>query len=175
RDRAPGGAPRHASIAHRRQRASNPRLGRGDESIVHGGLAVPEQAGGKCRGSGNSDKQFARDGHFLTPAGVPGGSSSNSMITVESSATLLASAGGLNAKSPSGLASVFQSLIFSVYWGAPVTVLLVITHLRGTGFAPGSIQICQSVSGPRNARCSHSTPSTTPCPICLPSITLAIN
>src|SRR5262249_38405066 len=98
RDRAPGGAPRHASIAHRRQRASNPRLGRGDESFVSGGLAVPEQAGGKCRGGGNSDKQLARDGHFLAPAGVPGGSSSNSMMTVESSATLVASGGGLNAK-----------------------------------------------------------------------------
>ncbi len=64
-------------------------------------------------------------------------------------------------------ASVFHSLIRSVYCGAPVTVLLVITYLRGTGLAPVSTQICQSVSGVRNARCSHSTPSTTPCPICV--------
>jgi len=88
-------------------------------------------------------------------------------MTAESRSTLVTPEGGLNTNvSASATASVFQSLILSVYCGAPASVLLVITYFRGTGRAPLSIQICQSVSAPRNARCSHSTPSTTPCPIC---------
>src|SRR5262249_49951802 len=133
------------------------------------------QAARERGGSDSSDDQLARDSHFFAPSGVPGGISSNSIMTGESSATLVAPAGALKAKSPSTLASIFQSLILSVYCGAPSRVLLVITHLRGPGLAPGSIQICQSVSGPRNARCSHSTPSTTPGPMCRPSVTLDIN
>ena len=64
------------------------------------------------------------------------------------------------------IGSVFQSLIRSVYCGAPASVLLVITYFRGIGCAPVWIHICQSVSCPRNARCSHSMPSTTPKPTC---------
>ena len=44
------------------------------------------------------------------------------MMAAESSATLVASAGGWNVKSASALASVFQSLILSVYCGAPAMV-----------------------------------------------------
>src|SRR5258708_4231416 len=95
---------------------------------------------------------------FKPPAGV-------TKVDLDSG-TMVTPAGGLNTNaSASAIASVFQSLILSVYCGAPATVLLVITYFRGTGRAPLSIQICQSVSTPRNARCSHSTPSTTPCPM----------
>src|SRR6266849_6810002 len=86
-----------------------------------------------------------------------------STMTLESRLALVAPVGGLNTNvSASAIASVFQSLILSVYCGAPTSVLLVMTYLRGIGRAPASIHICQSVSIPRNARCSHSTPSTTP-------------
>src|SRR3954471_16528630 len=44
-------------------------------------------------------------------------------------------------------------------------------YLRGTGWSPTSTQICQSVSRLRKARCSHSTPSITPWPMCLASST----
>src|SRR5205085_12589711 len=117
------------------------------------------------RNGGCRHEDFSRPDHFFAPDGVPGGSSSNSAMTPESRSTLVAPAGGLNTKaSASATASVFQSLILSVYCGAPASVLLVITYFRGTGRAPLSIHICQSVSTPRNARCSHSTPSITPCP-----------
>ena len=61
----------------------------------------------------------------------------------------------------------------AVYCGAPATVLLVMTSLRGNGLSPTSTQICQSVSKLRKARCSHSTPSITPRPMCLASMTSA--
>ena len=41
--------------------------------------------------------------------------------------------------------------------------------------APTSIQICQSVSRLRKARCSHSTPLITPRPMCLASMTSALS
>ena len=67
------------------------------------------------------------------------------------SATFLAPWAGLNAKASAAI-SVRHSLMRSVYCGAPATALLVITYLRGIGRAPGSIQICQSVSSLRKAR-----------------------
>ena len=72
-------------------------------------------------------------------------------------------------------ASVSQSLMRSVYCGAPATVLLVMTYLRGIGRGPVSTQSCQSASALRKARCSHSTPSMTPWPICLASMTSSVS
>src|SRR5258705_13226646 len=157
----------HAGITHRRQGTANPRLRHGNKSAVDRRFLAPEESTHEaCDDRGQYDQFAGRDAHFFAPADVPGGSSSNSTMTSESRFALVASAGGLNTNaSASATASVFQSLILSVYCGAPVTVLLVITYFRGTGRAPLSIQICQSVSTPRNARCSHSTPSITPCPM----------
>ena len=47
-------------------------------------------------------------------------------------ATFFAPCGALNEKASAGT-SVFHSLMRSVYWGAPVTALLVMTYLRGIG------------------------------------------
>src|SRR5579864_1361448 len=176
-DRAARGPAGNAGIAHRRQRASDPRLGDRDKPMFKVAPSVPKQGAGKGCGGEQKDKHLARrEGHFFSPSVVPAGTSSNWIMTSESRLALVAPSGGLNVNaSASVIASVFQSLMRSVYCGAPASVLLVITYLRGIGWAPLWIQICQSVSWPRNARCSHSTPSTTPWPTCSPSTTSDMN
>src|SRR5229473_75031 len=166
RNRATRRSAGNSGIAHGRQRASEPRLRGRDKSTFDIGPAIPGQRSSEGNGGGGKGYRLAhRESHFLAPVAVPGGISSNSIMTSESRLTLVAPSGGLNAKaSASAIASVFHSLIRSVYCGAPARVLLVITYLRGIGCAPVWIQICQSVSCPRKARCSHSTPSTTPWP-----------
>ena len=99
-------------------------------------------------------------GHFFPPVvTVPLGISSVSARSPR--AIFFAPCGALNKKGSDGT-SAFQSLMRSVYCGAPVTALLVMIYLRGIARAPVSIQICQSVSWFPNARWSHSTPSITP-------------
>ena len=74
---------------------------------------------------------------------TPSGTSSIAASSLNS--TLFAVAGALNVNVSAAIcASVFHSLMRSVYCGMPVTVLLVMTYLRGIGRAPVSIQICQS-------------------------------
>src|SRR6476469_2072418 len=173
---ATGGAAGHAGIAHRRQRATDTGLRRGNQPTAYRRLLAPEEPTHEARDDCDEDNQFpGRDGHLVAPADAPGGSSSNSIMMSESRLAFVASAGGLNTNaSASATTSVFQSLILSVYCGAPANVLLGITYFRGTGRAPLSIQICQSVSTPRNERCSHSTPSITPCPMCRAAMTFDI-
>src|SRR5579872_2204650 len=136
-DRTAGGSARNARVAHRRQRAADPRFRGRDKSTSGVGAAVPQQRSGEGhRSTGNEDRLVHREDHFFAPVVVPGGISSNSIITSESRSTLVAPSGALNAKaSASAIGSVFQSLIRSVYCGAPAIVLLVITYLRGIGWA----------------------------------------
>src|SRR5450755_3989503 len=157
------GAPGNPGITHRRQRATNPGFRRRHKrrSRIQRHFSVPEKRRAADDGCNRETDHCDRcTGHFFAPAvTVPRGSSSVSARSPK--ATFFAPWGALNAKASAGT-SVFQSLMRSVYWGAPVTALLVMTYLRGTGRAPVSIQICQSVSAFRKARCSHSTPSMTP-------------
>ena len=82
---------------------------------------------------------------------VPAGTSSICASSLKSS--FLAFAGGVNVNVLAAIAaSVFHSLMRSVYCGAAVVPLLVMTYLRGIGRGPISIQICQSVSAVRKAR-----------------------
>src|SRR5262245_13754725 len=165
-----GGAPRHPGIAHGGERAANDRLGRRGQARLRGRHFLRrkqnDESGGRRQGGAN--KSAAHTSHFVPPVTwptvtCPGGTSSTCRAT---NSTRLASAGGLNVNASAATAtSVFQSLTRSVYCGAPATCLLVMMYLRGIGLAPVSTHSCQSTSGPRNARCSHVTPSITPCPV----------
>src|SRR5215475_14366962 len=173
-DGASGRAPRHAGIAHGRERPADARVGRCDQAGVVELSPVrreeDHESGGGCHGE--ASEHAAGAGHFFAPMTWPAGISSISASATNS--TLLASAGGLKVKASAATCGFgFHSLMRNVYCGAPVTCLLVMTYLRGMGRGPISTQICISTSGVRKARCSHSLPSTTPCPICLPSTTSA--
>src|SRR6267378_2516308 len=135
----------HAGIAHWRQRAPDACFGGRYEPVVQGGLATPDQTG--CKYGHGSQRQndhlLGWIFHFLVPGAVAGGTSSNSIMANAFRSAFFASAGGLNTNvSASTGTSVFQSLIFSEYCGAPASVLLVITYFRGIGRAPFSIHIC---------------------------------
>src|SRR5215208_3217292 len=172
-----GGPAGHAGIAHGRRRPSDPRLSLADERAAGAGaVTAPEQnrTARQERERGMGHQLKAGWVHFAPPGTMPAGISSISLSRVI--ATPLEPAGGLKVKaSGAGLTPAFQSLSRSVYCGAAPTALLVMTYLRGTGCSPTSTQICQSVSRLRKARCSHSTPSTTPRPMCLASNTPAFS
>src|SRR5271166_6538033 len=168
--------PRHARIAHRRHRPPDDRMCACHEKprrrrrnvVDHEEAEAAERAQRRLKGS------CLHVGHCLPPLTTPGGTSSKSDSSLNS--TFFAFAGAFSAKvsAPIG-ASVFQSVMRSVYCGPLVTALLVMTNLQGIGCAPVLIQICQSVSRLRKARCSHSTPLMIPRPICLASITSALS
>src|SRR4029079_19276619 len=105
---------------------------------VDGQLTSPEQG---CAAQNGRHREmeycFRHPGHFLPPGWVtPCGTSSISDRSP--SAIFLKEGSALNAKASSAT-SVFQSLMRSVYCGASPMPLLVITYLRGIGFAPDSI------------------------------------
>src|SRR5260370_29147896 len=144
RNRAARRSAGNSGMAHGRQRSSDPRLRGRDKSTFDIGPAIPGQCSSEGNGGGGKGYRFARrGGHFLAPVAVPGGISSNSIMTSESRPTLVAPSGALKANASASLiGSVFHSLILNVYCGAPERVLLVITYLRGIGWAPVLIQIC---------------------------------
>src|SRR5205823_107662 len=142
-DIRPAGCPaRHAGIAHGRHRPANSRICRRYQFIPIClrdlvGKKEHRKAGGGCYCQ-ESDTS-APAGHFLPPLTWPGGTSSISFNSATS--TFFASPGALNWNaSAATAASVAKSLIRSVYCGAPVKLLLVITYLRGIGRGPTSTQ-----------------------------------
>src|SRR5262249_25558892 len=153
-----GRSARDTRITHRRQWTADPRFGRGHGRIwfAEANVIAGEQSDNDRRNGCDDLQSFlCRAFHFTAPVTWPAGTSSIPASCLNP--TFMAPAGGLNWNALAlACASVLHSLIRSVYCGAPVTPLLVMTYLRGTGRDPGSIQICQSVSGVRNARCSHS-------------------
>jgi hypothetical protein len=85
-----------------------------------------------------------RNHHGVTPDGAPGGSSSRPVNG--SGLSFSAPAGGLNEKASGGGSTPdFQVFTRSVYCGASLMVLLVITALRRIGRSPASTQYSCSV------------------------------
>src|SRR5882724_11391467 len=172
-DRRP---PRNAGVTHWSKRAPDDRMSLRHERSRPGYghiLASEEARNSGTNGQSSSQNSHRCSIHFFPPAATPCGTSSKFVSAFN--ATLFAPGGGVNAKaSEPACTSIFQSLIRREYVGAAPTPLLVITYLRGIGWEPSSIQICQSTSIFRKARCSHSTPSITPRPMCFASMTPAI-
>ena len=99
-----------------------------------------EEAEAGERGEGHPSGSRYHVGHCLPPLTIPGGTSSISDKSLNS--TFLAPVGACSVKASAAIgASVFQLVMSSVYWGPLVTALLVMTNLRGIGLAPTSIQI----------------------------------
>jgi hypothetical protein len=116
-DGSAGRTPRDAGIAHRRHRATDPRIGRRNQRrlLVQRNVSAPE----KTEKSGSSRNQATHEDscherHFLPPITTPGGTSS--ILCSASAATLVAPCGGLNAKASAFAGtSVRHSLMRSVY------------------------------------------------------------